>query len=325
MTTRAHNPLVRSDMARLSAVFCALTLLASAPSSTAQQAKEAGQGSNDDVVVVTAQQTEEAIRDFVGQIAVAGRSQDQLSRWDRKICPGMVGLRASYAQLAIDQIARRAFDIGLDVGDPGCRVNILIIVSMDPDAVARGLFDSYRRTLGYYYTPGWKTLGRSALKAFVESKAPVRWWHVNSTLTADGRKADDKGAPVFGLGAEIPSVNLGAGGASLIKRSTRQDFAMAFVIVDGRRLQGMDLTAVADYLAMASLAQLDPDADTSGYPSILNLFRPRPDGSSAPASMTDWDMAYLRGLYEATRESAGAKRQQGEIARSMNKDLSSPD
>ncbi|CAN0427258.1 unnamed protein product, partial [Phaeothamnion confervicola] len=118
--------------------------------------------------------------------------------------------------------------------------------------------------------------------------------------------------------------NLGAGAASLIKRSTRQDFAMAFVIVDGRRLQGLDLTAVADYIAMASLAQLDPEADTSGYPSILNLFKPHPEESSTPASMTDWDMAYLRGLYEATRESASANRQQGEIARSMNKDLSAP-
>ncbi len=305
--------------------FLAFVLLAQAVGAPRGAAQPPGQATKDDVVVITGTETEEAIQAFVGQIAIAGRSQDQLARWDRKICPGIVGLRASYGQFAIDRIAQRALDVGLGVGDPGCHANILIIVSMDPDAVARGLFDNYRRTLGYYYTSGWKTLGRNALKAFVESKEPVRWWHINSTLTADGRKADDKGPPGMGLGAEIPSVNLSAGAASLIKRSTRQDFAMAFVIVDGRRLQGLSLAAVADYIAMASLAQLDPDADTSGYPSILNLFSPPSEGSPVLASMTDWDMAYLRGLYGATREADGAKRQQSEIARSMNKDLSSPE
>lgn len=305
--------------------FLALALLAQAVGAPHGAAQQAAQATDDDVVVIIGKETEEAIQAFVGQIAIAGRSQDQLARWDRKICPGIVGLRMSYAQFAIDRIAQRAFDVGLDVGDPGCHANILIIVSMDPDAVARGLFDNYKRRLGYYYTSGWKTLGRNALKNFVESEAPVRWWHINSTFTADGRKPDDKGSPGMGLGAEIPSVNLGAGAASLIKRSTRQDFAMAFVIVDGRRLRGLDLAAVADYIAMASLAQLDPDADTSAYPSILNLFSPRPEGSPALASMTDWDVAYLRGLYEATRDSDSAKRQQGEIAQSMNKDLSSPD
>jgi hypothetical protein len=302
---------------RLSFVFCMLTLLASAPPGAAQQAEP----TSNDVVVVTGEQTEEAIRDFVGQIAIAGRSQNQLARWDRRICPGIVGMHASYGQLALDQIARRALDVGLDVGSPGCQANILVIVSMNPDAVARGLFDNYRRQLGYYYERGRTTLGRNALKAFVDSSAPVRWWHVSSTLSADGRKADSKGTAGLSLG--VPSVSVPP--ASLLKRSSRQDLASALVIVDGRRLQGVSLTALADYIAMASLAQLDGDADPSGYPTILNLFRPPAEGSAAPASMTEWDIAYLRGLYEATRESVSARNQQGEIARSMSKHLSSPE
>jgi len=301
---------------RLSAAFLAFALVAGAFPGFAQQAEQTAK--DDDVVVITGKQTEEAIRDFVGQVAIATQGENQLARWDRKICPGLVGLPASYAQLAIDQIARRAFDVGLDVGDPGCSANIVIIVSMDPDAVAQELFDKHRRGLGYYYESGRKTLGRDALKAFVDSKEPVRWWHVSNTVTADGRKvggASDKPG-------KVPSVSIGA--VSRIKRTTRQDFSLALVIVDGRRMDNVNLLALADYIAMASLAQLDADADTSAYPSILNMFKPRTEGSPAPASMTEWDIAYLHGLYDATRESNTAKKQQGEIARSMNKDLSSP-
>ena len=46
---------------------------------------------------------------------------------------------------------------------------------------------------------------------------------------------------------------------------------------------------------------------------MLNLWRSEP----APNAMTDWDLAYLRGLYSATREAASARRQQGDIAREI--------
>ena len=44
---------------------------------------------------------------------------------------------------------------------------------------------------------------------------------------------------------------------------------------------------LADYVAMVTLAQIDPDADTRGYASILNLFQtpdaaPGQEGRAGP-------------------------------------------
>jgi hypothetical protein len=86
--------------------------------------------------------------------------------------------------------------------------------------------------------------------------------------------------------------------------------------VDARRLNGATVSAVADYVAFVSLAQVDPNVSTSELPSILNLFN-TPDASDRPTSMTDWDIAYLDGLYHATRTAHNARQQENEIVRRM--------
>jgi hypothetical protein len=59
-------------------------------------------------VVVTGQRTEEVVRAFVNEISVEMGRTDQLARWDRRICPGVAGLRGRYAQFLIDRMAQRA-------------------------------------------------------------------------------------------------------------------------------------------------------------------------------------------------------------------------
>jgi hypothetical protein len=50
---------------------------------------------------------------------------------------------------------------------------------------------------------------------------------------------------------------------------------------------------LADYLAVVSLAQIDPKTDPRQFDSILNLF-----SNPAPCSgLTDWDLKYLQALY----------------------------
>lgn len=268
-----------------------------------------------DEIIVTGQRTEEAVRNFVGEIAVATRGENQLARWDRRICPGVAGLQARFAQFVIDRMAQRAIDVGLDVGEPGCKANILILVTPNADAVAQELFEKNRDKLGYYYQRGRRTQGRQALEAFVNSEAPVRWWHVSRTVSRDGERLGDTSngdAPVQRL----------TGNASRLNRGTRQDLGTAFIIVDARQLRGVGFETLADYLAMVSLAQLDPKTDTAEFPTILNIFATQ--GDARPKALTDWDVAYLRGLYDATRDSASANRQQGEIASSMNRELTAP-
>lgn len=313
----------------LSVVFS--TALALAASATASPQPPAPDG---EYVIV--EPTQNAVRRYVDEMAIAPRAENQLSRWDRRICPGIMGLRQRYAQFVIDRMAQRALQVDLDVDRPGCKPNILIIVARDPDAVARDLHDNHRSALGYYAGLQSNSLGRSALlNTFVNSDAPVRWWHISRTMSETGEElmmpAGSQGAgagmgghatnSMFALWASFPNASV-AGHPSRLHRSTRQDFGQAFIIVDAGRLESIhyDFAALSDYLAMVALAQLDPDADTSTFPTILNLFD-HPPSEVGRAAMTDWDLAYLHGLYDAERAAVSANAQEGDIARTMNREL----
>ena len=73
------------------------------------------------------------------------------------------------------------------------------------------------------------------------------------------------------------------------------------------------LILIPFYVAMAALAQLNPESDTSRYATILNMFEP----GAATVALTDWDFAYLQGLYDAPRAARNSRQQEASIARSM--------
>jgi hypothetical protein len=304
-----------------SAALAALALLLARPAI----AQETAGAKPDDTVVVVGERTEEAVRSFVAAMSQPSRGVDQLARWDRRICPGIAGLRTRYAQFVIDRLAYRALELDLEIEAPGCRPDVLIVVTPDPDAIARDLYNNHRNALGYFDEPGVGTRGRDALRAtFIESDAPVRWWHVSNTRGIGGHEFSEPTAGPTCGGSDVLDiqncyrVNLVGGGSSRLRATTRQDFGAAFIIVDANRLAeiGHDFNALADYLAMVSLAQLDPRADVSAYPSVLNLWK----SAAAPTELTDWDRSYLRGLYAAVQEARSVRSQQGDIAREMLRD-----
>jgi hypothetical protein len=67
-----------------------------------------------------------------------------------------------------------------------------------------------------------------------------------------------------------------------------------------------------DYVAFVALAQIDAQARTEGYSTVLNLFS---SATNPPAGMTAWDEAYLDGLYDARNDVAN--RQASAIARRL--------
>ena len=61
---------------------------------------------------------------------------------------------------------------------------------------------------------------------------------------------------------------------------------------------------------------LDPEAETASYDTILNAF----DNPEAPAGLTDWDMSYLRALYSYHSDPASARAQAASVAGVMSHD-----
>lgn len=276
-------------------VLAALTCLTLAPVSAMAQTTPP-----EEEVVVRAEGVEEAIRAFVGEVTVEAGNTDQIATWGGRLCIGVMGLRGPQAQAVIDRVAMRADALDVTLGEPGCPPNLLIIFTTDSDRVARVLVDEYRRVLGYFSSDG-ATRGRSAMEDFAATPRAVRWWHVSNA-------ADDSGAVAVNrtIGGP-PAVSTSAGG-SRIENATHQTFTRAFIVVDSARVAGVRIDSLADYISMAALAQLDPEADTSGYPTILNAFRDG-EATNAELTLTDWDQSYLNGLYSSpTNRDAGFQR-----------------
>lgn len=271
-------------------------------------------------IVVTAPDRDE-LRAFVGSVATTGRGQ-QLARWDDDVCPGVVGMREDVAQALIERIARAARELDLDVGRPGCTANIVIVGTHDSDALARNFADDTAN----HIMRSDNSLGRRELEAFANTPRAVRWWYNTGTHTSDGvfvprgvrlapSAQDTSGLTGPAPGWSPTMVHVRTSGH--INRNVREDMSRAIVIVDAGRISGVRLDALGDYIAMVTLAQVDPDADVSNVPSILNLFAGGTINPSAPTDLTNWDKAYLEGLYSANRYALSSGQQRGRIVRSM--------
>ncbi len=290
------------------AIMSALAILqAGAATAPPPRVSPPGEPTEVEGLVVTAptRTDKDQITSFVTSVT-APTADKRLGRWDRKICPGVIGLKPAYAQVMLDRISATAQDIGLEVGGPGCKANILIVATADSDALVRQAVKDNPDTFAKY--EDGVSRGKKALQAFIDSPAPVRWWHVTSRKTSDGQSY------VQGANVRVRSVGR-------VNTNTRTDFDHVVIVLDVRRTGIVRFSALADYVAMVSLAQINPDADTEGASSILNLFTDKAAGATPVDGMTDWDMAYLRGLYTARRDVRRGDRQEADVVRSMGTTL----
>ena len=266
-------------------------------------------------VIVSGRTLDSLIRDFVGEVAEPNRNRG-LARWDDRVCVGVANLDGEVARYISDRISTVAEDVGLSVGGPGCTPNILVIATADAGDLARKLTEERRRA--FRMGGAGMDRGGAALSDFVETDRPVRWWQM--AIPVDSETGD--------IAVRIPGVCTGdcidaadhapqiaVNAASRLTTQIVDNLTRAIVIVDVDQVSGVSVLQLADYIAMVSLAQIDPKADTSGYATILNVFA-APEVSD---SLTDWDLAYLDGLYAAERNHQATRADRNEIANSIRR------
>src|SRR5262249_33331168 len=146
---------------------------------------------------------------------------------------------------------------------------------------------------------------------FMTEQRPVRWWHVSQTFADSGRRIAPGGDPT-----PTPVWYDGA-----VSSGVRENLDHTIVVVDATRAAGVRLDALADYLAMVSLANLNPATDTRQFPTILNLFADPTSDNPRPEAMSAWDVAYLEGLYHMQRNALNWRRQRAEVAARMSSSL----
>ncbi|MFC5345785.1 hypothetical protein ACETK8_01950 [Brevundimonas staleyi] len=278
-------------------LLVAAALAMSPPQESMQESQDAGTRLED--IQVTGRPLEALIRDFVDDVAAPNTGRN-LARWDQGVCVGAANLQAETAQYLVDRISTVAEDLDLRPGRPGCTPNILVIVSSEPRALTAALISRSPRS----FRPGGSGMDRGGarLRDFRDGDRPVRWWAVSVPTDSYTRQRairlpGDCASCAPTILAPLPS-----------RLSTRivDNLDRVIVVVDLTKLEGVSVQQLADYIAMVSLAQIDPEADTGAYASILNLF----EQPEAAESLTDWDLAYLEGLYSAQRTQAqpGANR-----------------
>ncbi|MDI6623583.1 MAG: hypothetical protein QME55_02540, partial [Brevundimonas sp.] len=206
--------------------------------------------------------------------------------WHDRLCVGVVNVRPDLGQAVADRVSQVALDLGLDIGEPGCRANVFIVFTADGAALADAMVEESRRA--FRIGVAGLDRGSAALEAFRTVDRPVRWWQISLPVNADtGQRA------VRLSGDEAPpQINVFA--ASRLSTQIRDDLKKAMIIVDVDRLGQVNLAQLADYLAFVTLVQVDPEAETAAYDTILNLF----DAPGGVDGLTGWDVSYLTSLYE---------------------------
>lgn len=274
----------------------------------------------EDVEVIARARAERA-REFVGEVAAPARGRG-LGRW-LKICPGIANLERAVAQPIVDRLAARAGELGIEVEGPGCEANIIVVFTADAGDLTRTLVQAEPRV--FRGQGGGIDRGGAALRAFQAGERPVRWWSLSVPINSEtGQRAvrvpgerssgrvDQRVADILGcrrtasdcVGAGVPVVQ-SHGGASRLNSQIVDQLYKSIVIVDIDAVSGLNAGQLGDYLAMVTLAQVDLEADTSPFDTVLNLF----DDPSGVSGLTEWDWSYLSALYASTsrRRSAGAQ------------------
>lgn len=267
-------------------------------------------------VLVQGRPLRDMTEDFVREVGQPARGRG-LARWSDGVCVGVANLHAEMAQYIADRVSTVAQDIGLTAGSPGCEPSILIVATTDANAFTEKLVTMRPRL--FVLGASGTDLGDNALREFKTTERPVRWWNVSVPTDSDtGAIAVRFPGDVSGDGTGDGSVlqyapHIQVRGVSRMSTQIVDVSKRTFIIIDIDRIQGSNLSQLADYLAMVSLAQINPDADTSGYATVLNLF----DTPEQVQGLTQWDMAYLTGLYDAQRTRHNEASARTEIASSI--------
>jgi hypothetical protein len=278
-------------------------LLFAAAGAAAQDGAPPPAGESD--IVVTGQDIDQQLRDFVGALTQAP-PRGQLSRFERAVCPAAIGLPPGQKQAVVTRIRRVAQAAGLEVGGARCIPNVLLMVTSDK----RAFLEALARKYDYYFGD----LSLKQMRRLVHQPGPATAWQLEGPpLDADGVELGQGGEAEY-------SVNRTNRMPSRVTEAARPQFQAAAVVVEARSLAGLTTIQLADYAAMRAFAHTDPARLPAGSPPTILKILDAPMGSEVPVTLTAWDISFLKALY-ASSANLHAASQRAEMRRRMAKDL----
>lgn len=265
-------------------------------------------------VVGSREQLRDEVQHFVS--SVTRLDGELVSRWnkDTPVCPMVAADNEAIGEFIRKRLLEIAAQVPIRAStDPKCDPNLFVIVSAKtPEYAAKWEgAASYEKTEDGGATPGrlsWKPRPGSTRSA---ESLPVRTWH-------NMRIGQSDGMPMLTV-SNVPGVRTmqAKDVGSRIVSNVSESLTGVVVLVDTKAAAGVNVTQLADYIAMTGFAKPDLEADLGTTDSILQLFAVEP--ANRPAGLTEWDQAFLRGLYRINftpkqQRTAIATRMVGELA-----------
>jgi hypothetical protein len=278
-------------------------------------------------VIITGDHAEFAskITAFVNQITDfdIGDTSRGLARWQNNVCPLVTGLPHGMAEYILLRVSEVAQDAGVPLAGETCHTpNLFIIVTKHPETYLRDLEKMH----------GSDVFGGAApmlINEFITTPRAVRTWYDTVEQTPEGLPLVAESFPGI---SQQKFVSSGGNPYALPVRPAISDSPMTnawsqashltlnavwvikrdYVIVDPSRFKGVKLGQLADYVAMAGLAQIKLNPQLGDAPTILTLFDKPPQDTSM--SLTEWDQSFLKAFYASEQKSVI---QRSAIARDM--------
>lgn len=241
---------------------------------------------------------EEQVRESVQKVGTPRRFTDVVPRYFDPVCPKVVGIDAAIARLIEARI--RAVADYLEVPEPKatCVPNAVVLILEQP----LEMFDKLaKKRNGLIGDVVLREPPLSLFRADLAAGKPVAALNRVVVRNNDGATLD--GSFVPGLGQDVgngPPV-IQTPFASRLRSNTFQAKEMSVVVLDKKQLVGVEAIQLADLasLYLFGTPRRNIDFDTLEAGTLLTLFRDGPEAS--PAEMTDFDRAYLKGIYALRR------------------------
>ena len=205
-----------------------------------------------------------------------------LARIEDRLCPGILGLKTEFAEYMVDRIRWQGERLDIPMApDDGCDPNLIIAFVEDGQAELARLHDKYPWL--------FESLAIDEREALLAEQGPARVWTRTVTKDSNGiplqRRENLTDLPVMRMNAAHSKIYI----------NIREDISQVVVLFDRDQVGSKTLIQLADYATMRGFARTRPTGADAPLDTILALFDA---AAEPPASLTDFDQAYLRSLYE---------------------------
>jgi hypothetical protein len=228
----------------------------------------------------------------------------ELGRFEDPVCAATIGLPDQLKSEVLARIHAVAAAANIPTAAARCTPNLLIVVIDDKKAMIEGM---RREKQSYLYG-----VGSDRVKALENGAGPVAAWQVSDVIGADGMplRVDGDGYPrLFTTVAPSRMVN-----------TTRRRVLGGVVIVERRGLMNVTTRQLADFALVRALSPMPVRDGPAPSSSVLSLFNPGTRPEDAPQTVTWWDLAFLKALFD-TRSDTLASAQRHEIRDRMLEEM----